>query len=68
VNEAFSAAHRNSPSNVAFQELLPTYAGPLLFQEYEALSEDFFMCSKNPVFVLGGAKISDAFGNDEACA
>lgn len=62
VNEAFSAAHRNSPSMVAFQELLPTYAGPLLFQEYEALSKILHGAQKPAVFVLGGAKISDAFG------
>ena len=62
VNEAFSAAHRNSPSMVAFQELLPTAAGPLLFQEYEALSKVLHGAAKPTVFVLGGAKISDAYG------
>lgn len=62
VNEAFSAAHRNSPSMVAFQELLPAYAGPLLFQEYEALTKVLNDAGKPAVFVLGGAKISDAFG------
>jgi phosphoglycerate kinase len=62
VNEAFSAAHRNSPSMVAFQEILPTYAGPLLFQEYEVLSRVLHGAEKPTVFVLGGAKISDAFG------
>lgn len=62
VNEAFSAAHRNSPSMVAFQELLPTFAGPLLFQEYEALSKVLHGAEKPVVFVLGGAKISDAYG------
>ncbi|MHC1770841.1 MAG: phosphoglycerate kinase [Flexilinea sp.] len=62
VNEAFSAAHRNSPSMVAFQELLPTAAGPLLFTEYEALSKVLHGAIKPTVFVLGGAKISDAYG------
>lgn len=62
VNEAFSAAHRNSPSMVAFQEVLPTFAGPLLFQEYEAMSKVLNDARKPAVFVLGGAKISDAFG------
>lgn len=62
VNEAFSAAHRNSPSMVAFQELLPTAAGPLLFKEYEALSNVLHGAKKPAVFVLGGAKISDAYG------
>ena len=31
VNDAFSAAHRNAPSMVAFQKLMPSYAGPLFF-------------------------------------
>ena len=62
VNEAFSAAHRNSPSMVAFQELLPTAAGPLLFKEYEALYNVLHNAEKPCVFVLGGAKISDAYG------
>ncbi len=62
VNEAFSAAHRNSPSMVAFQELLPAAAGPLLFSEYEALTNVLHGAEKPAVFVLGGAKISDAFG------
>lgn len=62
VNEAFAAAHRNSPSMVAFQELLPTAAGPLLFKEYEALYKVLHGAQKPTVFVLGGAKISDAYG------
>ncbi len=62
VNEAFSAAHRNSPSMVAFQELLPSYAGPLLFQEVDALSNILNNARKPAIFLLGGAKISDAFG------
>ena len=62
VNDAFAAAHRNAPSMVAFQEKLPTAAGFLLFDEYEALSKVLHGASKPSVFVLGGAKISDAFG------
>jgi len=62
VNDAFSAAHRNAPSMVAFQELLPTAAGFLLFEEYKALSSVRYGAKKPCVFVLGGAKISDAFG------
>ena len=34
VNDAFSAAHRACPSMIAFQELLPSAAGDLLFTEY----------------------------------
>ena len=62
VNDAFSAAHRNAPSMVAFQKLMPSYAGPLFFKEYEALHSVMTSAKKPLVFVLGGAKISDAFG------
>lgn len=62
VNDAFSAAHRASPSMVAFQELLPTAAGDLLFKEYATLSKVLSHPAHPSVFVLGGAKISDAFG------
>ncbi|MGM0432761.1 MAG: phosphoglycerate kinase [Spirochaetota bacterium] len=62
VNEAFSAAHRNAPSMVAFQELLPSAAGPLMFQEVSALTKVMNAPDHPAVFVLGGAKISDAFG------
>ncbi|MBO7155995.1 MAG: phosphoglycerate kinase, partial [Clostridia bacterium] len=62
VNDAFSAAHRNAPSMVAFQRLMPSYAGPLFFKEYEALNKVMTSAQKPLVFVLGGAKISDAFG------
>ena len=62
VNDAFSAAHRNAPSMVAFELLMPSYAGPLFFKEYEALHSVMTSANKPLVFVLGGAKISDAFG------
>ncbi|HQC54423.1 MAG TPA: phosphoglycerate kinase [Clostridia bacterium] len=62
VNESFSAAHRNAPSLVAFPQIMPSYAGPLFFKEYEALSNIMKGAKKPVVFVLGGAKISDAFG------
>lgn len=69
VNDAFSAAHRNCPSMTAFQEVLPTAAGFLLFDEYQALYNVLHGAKKPAVFVLGGAKISDAFGMMEAvCA
>jgi len=62
VNDAFAAAHRNAPSMVAFQELLPTAGGKLLIDEIEALTKVMEMPEKPSVFVLGGLKISDAFG------
>jgi phosphoglycerate kinase len=62
VNDAFAAAHRNAPSMVAFQELKPTAAGDLLFDEVAALTKVMRAPEHPSVFVLGGAKISDAFG------
>lgn len=62
VNDAFSAAHRNAPSMTAFQQLLPSAAGFLLFDEYKALSTVRSGAKKPCIFVLGGSKISDAFG------
>ncbi|MDR2267073.1 MAG: phosphoglycerate kinase [Christensenellaceae bacterium] len=62
VNDAFSAAHRNAPSMTGFQRLLPSYAGPLFFKEYDALSKIMTNPPRPTFFVLGGAKISDAFG------
>ncbi len=62
VNDAFAAAHRNAPSMVAFQELLPSAAGPLFFREVSALSRVMSAPEHPSLFVLGGAKISDAFG------
>jgi phosphoglycerate kinase len=62
VNDAFAAAHRNAPSMVAFQELLPSAAGPLLMAEVEALTRVLESPARPAVFVLGGAKISDAYG------
>lgn len=62
VNDAFSAAHRNAPSMVAFQRLLPTAAGELLYREVQALDSILESPDHPCIFVLGGAKISDAFG------
>jgi len=62
VNDAFAAAHRNSPSMVAFQELLPSAGGRLLIDELNALSAIVDSPVRPCVFVLGGLKISDAFG------
>ena len=62
INDAFAAAHRNAPSMVAFQELLPSAAGPLFYREVSALTQVMESPARPSVFVLGGAKISDAFG------
>ncbi|MCP4137230.1 MAG: phosphoglycerate kinase [bacterium] len=62
INDAFAAAHRNAPSMVSFQELLPSAAGPLFYREVTALTKVMESPDRPSVFVLGGAKISDAFG------
>lgn len=62
VNDAFAAAHRNAPSMVAFQELLPSAGGILMMKEITALTKVMECPEKPSVFVLGGLKISDAFG------
>ena len=46
---------------VAFQELLPTAAGIQLMDEYRALKSVMDSPKRPCVYVLGGAKISDAF-------
>jgi phosphoglycerate kinase len=61
VNDAFAAAHRNAPSMVAFQELLPAAGGRLLIDEVTALSGLASNPERPCVFLLGGLKISDAF-------
>lgn len=62
VNDAFAAAHRSSPSMVAFQELLPSAAGVLYDREVSTLTKVLKEPKRPCVFLLGGAKISDAFG------
>ena len=61
VNDAFAAAHRSAPSMVAFQELLPSAAGILYDKELTALTTVLESPRRPCVFLLGGAKISDAF-------
>ena len=65
INDAFAAAHRNAPSMVAFQEIKPTAAGQLLSNEVAALDKIMLAPEHPSIFVLGGAKISDAFGTME---
>ncbi len=61
VCEAFAAAHRYSPSLVGFAEVLPAAAGRLFIEEFKALAS----VKENPAhpctYVLGGARIADAF-------
>ena len=62
VNDAFAAAHRNSPSMFAFQELMPAYAGRLLMQELSALQAITENPARPCVYMLGGSRAGDAFG------
>ncbi len=61
VNDAFAAAHRNAPSLVGFQELVPAAGGRLLVDEVNSLSSVADDPARPCLFVLGGLKISDAF-------
>lgn len=61
VNDAFAAAHRNSPSMVAFQEVLPSAAGVLYDEEVKALTKILENPPRPAIFLLGGAKVSDSF-------
>lgn len=61
VNDAFAAAHRNAPSLVGFEELLPSVGGRLLYDEVDTLTSVAENPARPCLFVLGGLKISDAF-------
>ncbi|MBP1766355.1 MAG: pgk 2 [Candidatus Aminicenantes bacterium] len=61
VCDAFAAAHRDQPTLVGFEELLPSAMGRLFEKEYSALSRVMAAPDKPCVFLLGGAKIEDAF-------
>ena len=61
VCDAFATAHRAQPTLVGFPQVLPSGMGRLFEKEYGILS-DILEAPKRPcVFVLGGAKIQDAF-------
>lgn len=61
VCDAFAAAHRSQPSLVGFQEVLPSAMGRLFEEEYCVLSRVMEEPNRPCVFILGGAKIQDAF-------
>ena len=61
VCDAFAAAHRDQPSLCGFEQVLPSYMGRLFEAEYCAVSQVMEEPDRPCVFVLGGAKISDAF-------
>jgi phosphoglycerate kinase len=61
VNDAFAASHRSQPSLVGFQEVLPSAMGRLFETELTSLNRVLKDPERPCVFVLGGAKIEDAF-------
>ena len=58
VNDAFSCAHRAHASTAAITEFLPSYAGPLLATEINALTAALEKPERPSVAIVGGAKIS----------
>lgn len=61
VCDAFAAAHRDQPSLCGFEQLLPSAMGRLFEKEFCVLSELMENPDRPCVFVLGGAKVADAF-------
>ena len=61
ICDAFAAAHRAQPTLVGFEQVLPSAMGRLFEKEYAILSGILEAPKKPLVFVLGGAKIQDAF-------
>lgn len=61
VCDAFAAAHRDQPTLCGFEQVLPSYMGRLFEKEFCTVSQVMEAPDRPCVFVLGGAKISDAF-------
>lgn len=61
VCDAFAAAHRDQPTLVGFEQVLPSAMGRLFEMEYCILKEVMTSPARPCIFVLGGAKIQDAF-------
>jgi phosphoglycerate kinase len=58
VNDAFSAAHRAHASTEGLAHLLPSYAGPLMLEEINALQSALANPRRPTAAVIGGAKVS----------
>jgi phosphoglycerate kinase len=61
ICDAFAAAHRCQPTLVGMEEVLPSAMGRLLEKEITALNQLLKNPDKPCIFILGGAKIQDAF-------
>lgn len=61
VCDAFAAAHRSQPTLVGFEEVLPSAMGRLFEKELSVLTGIVGHPDRPCLFILGGAKIQDAF-------
>ena len=61
ICDAFAAAHRCQPTLVGMEEVLPSAMGRLLEKEVTSLSRLLQNPERPCIFILGGAKIQDAF-------
>jgi phosphoglycerate kinase len=61
VCDAFAASHRSQPTLVGMQEVLPSAMGRLFEKEIFALNRILQNPQRPCVYILGGAKIEDAF-------
>jgi phosphoglycerate kinase len=59
--DAFAAAHRAQPTLIGMEEVLPSVMGRLMEKEVSSLNKLLKNPEKPCIFVLGGAKIQDAF-------
>ncbi|MEM2908618.1 MAG: phosphoglycerate kinase [Candidatus Bilamarchaeaceae archaeon] len=60
VLDAMSVAHRAHASVVGFTKTLPSFYGPVLAEEVDAISK--VMSANDVTFVLGGSKAGDSLG------
>jgi phosphoglycerate kinase len=58
VGDAFSCAHRAHASTEGITHILPSYAGPLLLEEINALRSALEKPARPTAAVVGGAKVS----------
>ena len=59
--DAFAAAHRAQPTLIGMEEILPSIMGRLMEKEITSLERLLKKPEKPCTFILGGAKIQDAF-------
>ena len=59
VNDAFSVSHRAQASLVIPPRIIPSYAGPVLYEEFSSLKKFKEKEHKKMLLIFGGAKIED---------